>query len=167
MLLFIDTETTGLDPNINDIIQIAGILPGHRFNYYMKPINLANIDFTSLAVNNISVEKLSTFEDPGRVVSCIVRKLPGTKITLAGWNVHFDMLFLKSLFHKLRRKDFDELFDYRVLDIQSCVRLRLGLSVNFREACKLYGVNLPNHTADGDVSSAYDLYRKLGGVEHE
>ena len=57
----LDTETTGLDPVKNDIIEISILRLGDKQQqktWWMKPINLDNIDDGALKVNGVSKDDL-------------------------------------------------------------------------------------------------------------
>lgn len=112
-ILFIDTETTGLDPDVNGIHQLAGeimingIVTGD-FNYYLSPFDNCRIDEDALKVSDTSTFDLliyppeqDVFIDFYRHVKHYLTDAPNDKIFLAGWRLpEFDIKFIKALFDR-------------------------------------------------------------------
>jgi DNA polymerase III epsilon subunit-like protein len=77
-LYFIDTETTGLDPTKNDIIEICFWREGEENSktWHLKPVNPENIEDEALAINGHKKEDLlhktqygrDTYRDPAIVI---------------------------------------------------------------------------------------------------
>ena len=112
-ILFFDCETTGLNPTKNDIIQISGIIEidnkeADRFNIKMQPFNWDNIEQEALNVHGISIEKLKEFQKPDiayrEIVTLFDKHIDkydkDDKFIVCGYNVRFDIDFLKEFFHK-------------------------------------------------------------------
>lgn len=105
---YFDTETTGLDPKKNSIIQIAGIIVidgevKEEFNLKCKPIEpLDNISNDAIAVHGMGREEIATFPDPEEVYITLNDKFDkyidkfnrNDKFIIAGQNVGFDLNFL-------------------------------------------------------------------------
>lgn len=117
--LWLDGETTGVDPLKQDVIQLAcipvvgGVEQTNTFNQYCQPINWNEIDPEALAVNGITMTQLKTFQSPEAMVNNLVLyvKQFKCKFTIAGYNVGFDKDFIAALFKKVGREDeFFELF---------------------------------------------------------
>lgn len=133
LLCVLDTETTGLDPVYNEIIQICvmplgidlepmrGVLP---FDMLLKPDYPGRISDEAMRVNKRSMDELLRHgHDQAKAADLFdawYRKLPITsnkygakhKISLLGHNIHFDLAFVSKW---LGRQAFDEYFhhDYR------------------------------------------------------
>lgn len=59
-LYVVDTETTGLDPKIHDVIEVSILRlkdDAHK-TWYIKPTNFENISMEALEVNKIKIEDL-------------------------------------------------------------------------------------------------------------
>ena len=68
-IIFIDTETTGLNSQKHDIIQLAGLVVEDgkvidSFNYKCQPVNWTDISPQALQVNNTTYEQLHSYETP-------------------------------------------------------------------------------------------------------
>jgi len=136
-ILWLDVETTGLDPRRNDVIQIAGILdidtiPAAEFNYLVQPFDFNTIEEDALKVNGRHVDELRNFDTPGEVHDNITNILGKyidrydrtDKAFIGGQNPGFDRDFLKEFFVKNGDKFFGSWFDYHIIDL-------CGLSIAF------------------------------------
>ena len=170
-LLFLDTETTGLDHEYNDMIQLAGILDINKvqvnnFNYFAKPRSISNIDFRALAINQIPIDKLTGFDEIGiqltRLRKILEPHINDTKIILAGYNIAFDKDFLKIAWNRFfKDNSFDLIFGHWLMDIWPILAIKHG-HINLQEACKIYDVSLTRaHNAWDDISATYAIYNKL------
>ena len=68
-LLWLDTETTGLNKEKCDIIQLAGIViingeEKERFNFHCQPMNYETIEQEAMDKTGMTIEKLKTFPTP-------------------------------------------------------------------------------------------------------
>lgn len=115
--LSIDIETTGLDPSVCSILQIAGVLDDTAswgvvpvnelpsFNWYFNP-GVVSGDLAAFAINKELIQRITTgegvFKDYSRVAMNLGLFLQDHgvvgKVTLAGKNVAgFDLGFLRRL----------------------------------------------------------------------
>jgi len=108
-IIYIDTETTGLDKEKNDIIQVAGIIEidgveKERFNLLCQPFNYDNISDEALSIQHRTIEDLKGYKTPQETykefISIISRYVDrfnkNDKFYVAGQNVRFDLEFLHS-----------------------------------------------------------------------
>ena len=126
-LLFIDTETTGTDPNIHSIIQIAAEYHENRqckskFNEHFS-CGDPNISLDALKFNGSSLARVCNPRDNERniVIKFVdwLHNLPIDKTTMiCGCNVDFDINFLNSLFAKYNISKLDTLL-YKKYDVSS------------------------------------------------
>ena len=124
--LVLDTETTGLDPKAQDVIQVAGVLQINgkeyeRFNFKCQPFSYENIQVAALKINRTTVEMLKTYPTPAQTCNQLCDLLDRyvfgykTKFTLIGQNVAFDINFLKEFFIKNGREAlFDKYFQKNI-----------------------------------------------------
>lgn len=131
-ILWIDTETTGLNREKCDIIQIAGIVvidgeEKERFNLWCQPINWENIEPTSFEKTGMTLEKLKELPLPQQTYlkfkeildKYIDRYNKEDKFFLAGHNTQFDLDFLRLFFEKMGDKYFGSYFYYKIIDLMA------------------------------------------------
>lgn len=176
-LLFIDTETGGLDPDKHSLLSIAMVVWENReiIDYQEILINDGILSATqeALSINKIDLEKhkqsaVSSSQAMDEIRSFIGKHFPGQgKITLAGHNVHFDANFLKVFFSS-NNKDFSKYFSHRIIDTSSILYyLYLAGYIKQRaissdEAFDLFDISVEGrHTALGDAIATAKLFTKL------
>ena len=123
MLLVIDTETTGLDPTQHACIELGAVLLDRKleivkeFSEVIIPRPGAKITQEAMDINKITSEELANGLGY-RETTVEFNKLfsIGPIPKLAGWNVGFDVAFLKMLYEKSLLA---WPFGFHYLDIQS------------------------------------------------
>lgn len=131
-ILWLDTETTGLNTDKCDLIQLAGIViingeEKERFNFHCQPVNWENIEPVALEKTNMTIEKLKTFPMPQELYKNFIELLgkyidkynKEDKFFLAGHNVQFDFNFVKTLFKKMGDNYFGSYFWYKTIDLMA------------------------------------------------
>lgn len=140
MLCAIDTETTGLDPKVNDVIQVAiiplgaDLKPNKKimpFNMHIKPMHPENISSHALRVNKKNIMEIiskgiDAFQAADLLDEWFERLHLGAKkrIIPVGHNYVFDMGFLKEWLGEL---NYEHLFHYHYRDT-----MRVALYLNDR-----------------------------------
>lgn len=168
-LVFVDLETTGLNPEIHEIIEV-GILVvdgrrlGIKKRYYskVKPNSLETADKYSLKKSGYRKRLWKNANNLQKVVNKIAKIAPGGM--LAGWNVSFDELFIGHAFKKFKIKN---PFDHHKIDV--CVlaykhffnsesMTRLGL----RNIAEKFGIKMSkHHDAMGDIEATFEIFKLL------
>jgi DNA polymerase-3 subunit epsilon len=149
-IIYIDVETTGLDPERHEVIEI-GWVDGDRSGRYIVPHLGITADPEALRINKYNERGLwdrSLWDEPDRIAD-LANRLEGR--TLAGCNPRFDAAFLSRLFGR-------EPWHYRLLDVQSYASAVLGELVPL-SASDLYAeysgrghaLTEPDHTALSDA----------------
>ena len=112
-ILYFDTETTGLDPIRNDIIDLSLIIEiggevKHEESFKMQPFDYTTVEQGALDTHGMTVEQMKTFENPvesyRRIVELFGKYVnkydKADRFYPAGYNCQFDINFLVQLFKK-------------------------------------------------------------------
>jgi DNA polymerase III epsilon subunit-like protein len=164
-LVFVDIETTGLDPEIHEIIEIA-ILPlkGPVWQTKIKPEHLDVASPKALEINGYQ-DHPEDWEDAPRFLNIAPEIAAHLKDTMiAGQNTQFDMGFIRSLFkrHDLPLKG----VPYSWVDTVSLAYehlVPLGTpDLKLGTTCDFLGIsNDGQHTAAADVYRTREAYLKM------
>lgn len=168
-LVFVDLETTGLDSEKHEIIEVAILVVEPRtfqviteYVTKVKPQHMKTADPVAL---NMGVYNEEGWEDAKdlKTVMNEINKLSEDGM-FSGWNVVFDYSFLSKAFNDL---SIMPLCDYHVVDVMSIAFSRLyfkkdpqGLSL--RKVAPVLGVDLDEkHGAFKDIEATYKIFKKL------
>lgn len=181
-IFWFDTETTGLDPKQNAMIQLAGIVEVNgevvdEFEILFRPWKNAILDDRALEINGRSVKELMTFPTLDIGVLGLKKKFDRwvskydkeDKFICAGYNVAFDKGFLREAFY--RCGDLYGIGSYCFncsLDIWALVSLAI-LHDNLRlpnykltTLCDYYKIKLKDaHDAIADIAATRELFLLL------
>lgn len=127
ILLFLDTETTGLNIEKAEIIQIAAIAYSNKewagtINLSTQPFSYDRISMEALSVNKITLDELKTFDDPVTSFKKFLHALtqirnrisPDAKFIALAHNAAFDKKFVKKWW-----KDCSEACDIEVPEMNT------------------------------------------------
>lgn len=167
-LAFIDTETTGIDINKHEIIEIGCVLTTNKleiieeFEIKIKPEHIENADPVSFKINHYNEkdwEDACTLKEAMNIFSEKVKDC-----IMVGQNVAFDSGFLENAFSKT---DILNKMHYHKLDTISITWAKLHEDsdidhFSLRELCKAFNIKNENpHNALSDAKATYELYKKL------
>lgn len=142
-LFFCDTETTGTDPSKHGIHQISIIIEyvdengrrevKNKINIKMKPASQLEINDEALEVSGISREILETYTDENIAFKNLQQVLKlyvnpfnkQDKFFFVGYNVHFDIQFMRELFTRNKDKYFGSMFWSNSIDVMTIAGLQL------------------------------------------
>lgn len=177
-IIYFDVETTGKDAKINDIIQLAGMveIDGEiqtTFNYKMQPFSYENISQEALEVNHTALEQLKTYEMPSKIYKEFVELLgrhvnkfdKADKFYPAGFNVNFDIGFLREFFIKNNDQYFGSWFNYRFIDplpvfymleVKDMVKLD---SYKLSTVCDYLHIAIDAHDALSDIMATREVIK--------
>lgn len=179
-IVYFDTETTGLDPVKNDIVQLSGVIEidGEEkevFNFKCQPYSFDNISDEALKVHGMSKEILLTFELPQIIQHKFVDLLgkycdkfdKTDKYYPAGYNVSFDVDFLAQWFKKagdnylgswLNWKKIDPFLIMTLIDSVGGIKLE---NYKLETVCKYYNIIISAHDAMSDIMATRKLFQIL------
>jgi DNA polymerase-3 subunit epsilon len=169
-LLFVDTETTGLDPTKHELLEVAAIRTSpdgqtiiSTYEAKLKPLNLDKAEPKALEINKYSAAEWSDEKCVApEIVADNLQKMAGNTV-LVGQNVSFDEGFLSPLFTRLGMRP---PWGYHKVDTVALAwPLFLhspleGLSLG--KLCTFLGVTaVPAHRAAADAEACRQVYLKL------
>lgn len=170
-LLVVDTETGGLEPAADALLEIGALLVNSnleelgRFDLLVRPWPGLGMREDSLAVNGLKPADLEMLGAPEHealqsLLDFTAQPLGKGPVILAGWNVSFDQAFLREAFrrHRLRWP-----FGHRSLDIQSVWAFCHGWDFSglTNASTLLFGAT-PQHRALSDALVTLEILKKCG-----
>ena len=160
-IIFIDVETTGLNPALHEIIEIAIVGDNFAFNTKIKPQHIETASEEALKMNGYSEDEWKYAMPPEAAALEIAKHIQGARIV--GHNVRFDMDFIEELLHKY---DVDVWYDRRLIDTITLAHEHLidcGIkSVAMDSIRSFFGWSMVGaHTALKDAQDCKRLYYKL------
>ena len=183
-ILFIDTETGGLDPKISAaLIQLSGVIrinkkDVEKFNFYIKPFEHSEVSPEALKVQGRTTEELESekyksekevFKQFTELLDKYVDKYnKKDKFIVAGYNVKFDINMLNSFFKRNRSNYLFSYISSVTIDPLPCIGfLQLcgilpELENNKLETwCKHFGIEFSAHDSMEDVLATEKLIFKI------
>ena len=182
-IIFIDTETGGVNPEKAALIQLSGIIridkkDVEKFNFYIKPFENSEVTEKALEVQGRTLEELKTdkyveekevYKQFINLLDKYIDKYDRTdKFIVAGYNVRFDVDILKAFFQRhgnnflfsyLDSSMLDPLYSIRLLQIAEILPV---LENNKLETwCKHFGIELKAHDSLEDIVATKKLIGKL------
>ena len=182
-IIFIDTETGGVNPEKAALIQLSGIIridkkDVEKFNFYIKPFENSEVNEKALEVQGRTLDELKAekyieekevYKQFINLLDKYIDKYDKTdKFIVAGYNVRFDVDILKALFQRhgnnflfsyLDSSMLDPLYSIRLLQIAGILPV---LENNKLETwCKHFGIELKAHDSLEDIEATKKLIGKL------
>lgn len=157
-VLVIDVETTGFDPTRNACIDLGAVLLDeslhivNEFSSLIAPWKGAEVKEEAMRVNQIAQEELQSAPHLEEVVNRFHEtfRLDVTPPLIAGWNVWFDVTFLRNLYLRAQKS---WPFPYRLLDVQSVMSFHMFLSgISQEQAIEKFLNERQKHRALADAS---------------
>lgn len=168
--VFLDTETTGLEPELGHrIIEIGGVelvnrrLTGRRLHYYLRPDR--EIDDGALEVHGITREFLLDKPRFADVHADILEFVSGAEVVIH--NAPFDVAFLDSELARLGEPDLRVESCCRIVDSLALARqLHPGQRNGLDALCKRYQIDNSARQLHGallDAEILADVYLAMTG----
>ncbi len=165
--IVLDTETTGLNPGIDRVIEIGGIelenrFPtGRTFHVYINPQGVP-IHPDAQAVHGITMESLADKPVFGEIAEEFLNFVDGAM--LVAHNAGFDMSFLNA---ELARHSLAVIEPARVVDTLMLARRKHPMGPNSLDAlCRRYGIDNSHRKLHGallDAELLAEVYIELIG----
>jgi DNA polymerase III subunit epsilon len=180
-ILWIDTETTGVDPTLHSIIEIAGIIdidgaPKRYFDFFVAPHPDFEIDEKACAVHGNTIEEMKEFPQSPIVHKQLISVFGEfvdkfnkiDKFIIAGQNIKFDLDMLSHFFMRQGDSYLGSWIDFKkrieLYDITKALQ-SLGFiesdSLSLGPICKEFGVKIKAHSAASDINSTREVYYKI------
>lgn len=176
-----DVETTGLKAAENDIIQLAYAIEidgdvKTSGEFKMQPFSYENISPEATDVHGITVDELRTYPTPQEVHAKLVEGVlahvvnrydRADKLQPAGFNVGFDVAFLRAWFKKNLDEYYGSWFNYYDMDPLKVLYYLRGLGYidlpNYKlgTVCEYFGIPLDPHDAQADLVATREVARVL------
>ena len=183
-ILWIDVETTGLNPYKHAIVQFGGIVEidkmvKERFNLTCNPGDREITD-RALEVNGLTREEIHGYRDPeivknelleifGRYVKNINTR---DKFIIGGYNVAFDLKFIdaffksfneKYLFSYIRSTAVDPMHMLAYMEYENMMpEIKNMEKRKLSDLAKLFDVDMPKeHDAACDIDVTRKIYKKM------
>jgi len=165
---FVDIETTGLNLEKNEIIEIGCVLTTpdleiiEEFELKIKPERIENADPVALKVNHYNEKDWGNAYDLKEAMEIFSEKVKDC--IMVGHNVAFDSGFLEYAFTKT---EIMNAMHYHKLDTISVSWAKLHREpdlehFSLRELCERFGIkNERAHSALPDARATFLLYKKL------
>jgi DNA polymerase-3 subunit epsilon len=165
--IFLDTETTGLDPaQGHRIIEVAAVevfnrrSTGNHYHRYINPDR--DIDAGAQAVHGISIERLQGEPRFGEIAREFLDFIAGAELVIH--NAPFDIGFLNSELGMLDLGRVADVCDSVVDTLKMAKELHPGQRNNLDALCRRYGVDNSNRTLHGallDAELLADVYMAM------
>ena len=182
-VIWIDTETTGLDAGVHGLVEIGFIIEVdgkevERFAFTLNPFSYnrdVQINDKALEINGKSIEELKSFDNSNGCFNYFLMVLgkyidksdKKDKFIIKGYNVNFDIGFIKDWFIDNAYYNFDSWFSYKEIDVFALVKVLKDQNVFETEndklltLCEHFDIELDAHNALDDIVATKKLYNIL------
>ena len=181
-VFWLDLETGGLDPQKNPILQLAYIIEidGERARsgkLNSRGFDGCEVDPKALVVNGLEWDKVLLDASESELYRMLINVLSSyvncydkkDKFVIGGYNVSFDVGFLRAMFKRQSDKYFGAWFAFQFIDPSSIVRFvqYAGAMDEFArmklvDLAKHFEVDRPDaHDALADIEMTIDVVNKM------
>ena len=182
-VFYFDVETTGFDPKVNDITQLAGMIEidgkiKEKFNLRSQPLNWDDISESALEVTGIGIEELKKYPKASEAYSDLIKILDKycdkydkfDKFYFAGYNVRFDIDFLHQFFVKQGDQYFGSWFNWKsvdpfpflhYMDYKGMIKLP---NYKLETVCEHFEIEIKAHDAMSDILATRKI---IGHIERD
>jgi DNA polymerase-3 subunit epsilon len=185
-ILWVDTETTGTDPKVHGIVQIAAMveIEGEivdNFNVLIQPVKGKLINKEALDVHGYTIDDIRTFTKPQEAFNqfylFLARNNPEpikaktNRYIMGGKNMKFDCDFLSQWFFDITGGPY-KYWDYcqfKGFDISSVLDAMVFAGIlplkdtTLGTVCEHFGIPLKAHDAMSDIMATRELTHLIYG----
>jgi DNA polymerase III epsilon subunit-like protein len=182
---WIDVETTGFNTKRHFAFQMSYLIEENNAILYkrtleMRPDIYDQYEFSKGAenVHGYSREQIVLFQPERAAFAALIDdlRLYGKKrLTLTGYNINFDIRFLKAMFERCSDEkstgSFYEYFDYMSCDILQFVQAyRIGgiidlQHIDLESVCRYFGISIADaHHSMTDILNTKAVFDKMIGM---
>jgi len=180
-VLYFDVETTGLNPNVDFVMQLSGLIEVDgeivdEFNYFMQPPKGTAVSTEALKVTGKTIEDLRSYPSAQEGFDKFTELLNkyvkygswSDKFYPAAYNGNFDLQFIDQMFKRQFAIDkwgyyqnwqlIDPLPVFRALSYAGVIKT---YGHKLSTMCDHFGISLEAHDALSDVRATRDLVQVL------
>lgn len=176
-LLFLDTETGGIDPHKHSLLSIGYVLYDEQLGIMEKDdLYLLSEKYvvtqTAKNINHFDFAKHNERAIPAKNIINTFSRIneqyfDGKRIALAGHNIQFDIQFIKKMYAR-NHKSYEKTFQHRAVDTYSILKFlndagKIDMdNITSAKAFSYFGIKVNGrHTALGDATATLELYKQL------
>lgn len=179
-LLFIDTETTGTEPGVHGVVQIAGIIEidgkvVEEFDLRCRPFQGQIMAAKALEVIGKSADEVLAYPDPKETYRKLVsifqkhidRYNKNDKFHMVGQNTKFDYDMLTAWFNKNGDKFFYAYVAYHLIDLIQATALftvagKMKLpNMKLATVAEAFGIQFDAHDALEDIRTTREIFYRF------
>lgn len=180
-VLYFDVETTGLNPQVDFITQLSGLVEVdgelvEEFNYFLRPPKGTPVSAESLEVTGKTIDDLRMYPDAqegfDKFKELLIKYVPADiwsmKFYPAAYNGNFDLEFVNQMFKRQFNTDswgfyqnwqlIDPLPVFRTLSYAGLIKT---YGHKLSTMCSHFGISLDAHDALSDIRATRDLIQML------
>lgn len=159
-LVFLDTETTGLDPYKHEIVEFGMIdWQGKESHWLIKPNNLQNASPRALEINGYNQDRWANEGISSTEFYQLVKPKLNRAIIVCS-NPHFDLGFLRALYNQ--EGDGKVNWHYKPICIGAMFTAQMSLIAGQHQIADHYSVDVPErHRALVDAKVCKSVFEKI------
>ena len=170
-ICFLDFETTGVNVFYDEPIQIGAILVNEELEIIGEFSSLINIDKEigitqdAFLIHGMNRDYLKYAPSKAEVLKSFFINM-GTDFHFAGWNISFDIPFMRKICHMEGFMDQYNMINYRHIDVQSIIYFLRNASripkniISLTDTLNYYGVERAiQHNALEDARLTFAIFK--------
>lgn len=172
-MCFIDFETTGIDVFRDEPLEFGAVLVNDNldvikeFHSKISPSNKVYLTKRAFNIHSLTIEELKDFPTQKEVAIDFFKDF-GTDYRFAGWNISFDVSFMRKICHKNGLMRQFNLINHRHIDTQTIGFLATELEIvsfhskSLNDWVDFFGlVRGTKHSALEDARLTLEVHRQI------